>query len=989
MKSLGLHLISYSSNCTVANGQQCSTLGYITTPIALMNKIHLIDILVVPEISQKLILGIDFWKSMSIVPNLNENVWHFIDKIDSIELTSDQGLLSQSSLTIDQKHRLNGLISEKLDLMGNNLGFCTAGSHLIELLPGTKPIKQRYYPVNPHKQKIINEEVDSMLSQGVIEESRSAWSSPICLVQKKDGQYRFCIDFRQLNAVTKKDAYPIPYISSILDQLRNAKYLSSLDIKSAYFQIPLSPESKELTAFTVPGRGLFNFTRMAFGLTNAPATWQRIIDSVLGVDLQPSVFVYLDDVVIVSQDFESHLETLSIVFDRLTAAGLVVSQEKCKFCLPQLKYLGYVVDEKGLHPDPDKVEAIINVSSPKNINEIRRFIGTASWYRRFIPNFSSIMAPLTRLTQKSVKWNWSKECEDSFRILKEKLISSPILTCPDFNRTFILQCDSSSYGIGCCLVQEFPEGEKVICFLSRSLTKQEKNYSTTELEALAVIWSIEKLRHYVEHTHFKVITDHYSLLWLQRLKDPKGRLARWVLRLQPYDFEIIHRPGKLNIVPDFLSRAVPVDSVEVTPCSVFPDTKDRWYNNMLKLVADNPDKFPAWRVENNTLFKYVKSKIPELSSESDFWKIVVPKDKRKDILQRCHCDVTAGHFGSFKTFWKIRNKYYWPKMQADIITYVRSCKICAEYKPEQKAPAGLMGSRPNINQPWQMISLDFIGPLPRSTRGYQYCLVVTDYFSKYVLIFALRTANAASLVRCVEEDVFLVYGSPQYLVCDNGTPMKSHAFQTLCKKYKTVISYTAAYLPRADPTERVNRVVKTLISSYTRESHRNWDKHIASIACAIRTAKHETVRYTPYFINFGREYKLYGQDFIETVPVDSDLDPSNEVSKRQEGFRKVFQDVTKRLISAHQRSKKVYDLRRRDVEFTPGQKVWKKNKTQSDALNYYSAKLAPKFVGPFSIARKVGYATYELIDDNGISKGIWHAQDLKPDFTINHDNFPT
>lgn len=992
LRRLGLVVRLQTGSCVVANGQSCASTGVIQAPLCLMGKTCLVDILIVPELSQQLILGVDFWKAMGIIPDLRQNVWHFTSNVDTVQVGSAHGIFDETSLSPERREKLNCLIQRKLSLMGNDLGCCTIAEHEIEILPGTKPIKQRYYPVSPFKQKIIDDEIKNMLDQGVIESSKSSWSSPVCLVRKKDDSYRFCIDYRQLNAVTKKDAYPLPYISAILDQLRDAKYLSSIDIKSAFFQVPLSESSREFTAFTVPGRGLYQFLRMPFGLTNAPATWQRIIDTVLGADLQPFVLVYLDDIIIVSQDFDEHLRILSLVFDRLLAAGLVVSQKKCKFCLPELKYLGYVVDKYGLHPDPGKVEAILNISVPRNVSEVRRFIGTASWYRRFIPNFATILAPLTNLTKKSVKWNWSVNCEDSFKKIKECLVTAPILTCPDFTRTFILQTDSSSYGIGAVLSQEFPDGERAICFLSRSLTRQERNYSAVQREALAVIYSIEHLRHYLEGVHFKVITDCHSLLWLLRLKDPQGRLARWVLRLQPYDFELIHRKGKDHIVPDFLSRAVPVlaDAIEVIPVDsppLFSDTNDKWYKGMIVKVNTNPEKFPSWRVESDMLYKYCKCRIPELSKTSDYWKIVIPKDKRLEILKRSHNDVTSGHVGVFKTFWKIRDRYYWPKMKCDILKYVKSCRVCAEQKPEQKRPAGLMGTRPDIREPWQMISLDFIGPFPRSSRGYVHCLVVTDFYSKFVVTFPHRTATAKSLAKNIEEGIFLVYGAPQYLICDNGGPMKSKEFQNLCRRYKTKIFYTASYLPRADPTERVNRVVKTMISSYIQGNHRKWDENLAAISCAIRTARHEVTGYSPYFVNFGREHKLFGTDYLDRIP-DAALDLNDEIKQRQSGYSKMFVDISKKLKTSQENSKRTYDLRRRSVQYVVGQKVWRRNKCQSDALNFFNAKLAPKFIGPFRICKKLGSWTYELEDDLGNKKGVWHVQDLKPDNTNQDDNFP-
>jgi hypothetical protein len=281
--------------------------------------------------------------------------------------------------------------------------------------------------------------------------------------------------------------------------------------------------------------------------------------------------------------------------------------------------------------------------------------------------------------------------------------------------------------------------------LLRATLTAEKEKTWVDTLPNIVIWAVEKLRHYLEGVHFVVVTDHHSLLWLNRLKDPQGRLARWALRLQPYDFELVHRKGKDHVIPDMLSRSVPV-SVDSATAENFSNTTDRSGQ-----VARFPDKFPSFRVENGVLLKYSKCKIPELCDEADSWKKVVPKDDRPEILKRFHDVPASGHVGIYKTFWKIRSLYFWPRMRADVVKYVRGCKICAQYKVKRKAPAGLMEGRPSISSPWQMISLDYIGPFPRSAKGYTHTLVVTDHFSKYVVLFPVRNGFAKLLTQCVEE----------------------------------------------------------------------------------------------------------------------------------------------------------------------------------------------------------------------------------------------
>lgn len=981
LKSLGLHLdSSESSLCTMANGTRNEIKGSVLVPMKLAGKLKLIKTLVVPDLDHSLILGHDFWIAMQLVPDFSRNEWFFSEA--EPEVNAIDFIVSRDELLPEQRDVLQNFVSAKFKLMKSSLG-CT---HLVkhEIVTDSPPIKQRYYPVSPVVQKHIDEELNNMLNLGVIEKSNSSWSSPILLVKKKEGGYRFCVDFRKLNSVTKKDAYPIPYVSSILDRLKGAKYLSSIDIKSAFWQVPMAENSKEYTAFTVPGRGLYHFNRMPFGLCNAPAVWQRLMDKVIGVDLEPYAFVYLDDVIVISSSFEQHMEILETIFTRLIEAGLTVNVEKCNFCKPELRYLGYVIDKKGLRVDPEKVSAILNIPVPTCVKDVRSFIGMASWYRRFVPHFSSIIAPLCNLLKKSNKWNWTSDCDQSFQTIKEYLVTAPILHMPDFSKRFYVQTDASSFGLGAVLSQQFSDGERVICYLSRSLTKQERQYSTTERECLGVLWALERLRPYLEGTEFTVITDHHSLIWLNNLKDPCGRLCRWAVRLQQYNFEIVHRRGKDNVVPDLLSRSVPVlDSVEIQENAYFnfePDAvKDKWYLKLRDRIKHEPLAFRRWRVESDKIYKYVRTNMPDFSDTEDNWKLVIPKEYRSSILQKCHCPPTSGHPGIFKTYRKLAARVFWPKMKYDVAKYVKNCEICIAHKVMQDRPAGFMGFRPSVSRPFQMISLDLMGPLPRSTKGYMYILCVCDYFSKFVLTFPLRKASAKLVCQHVENDVFLMFGVPQYIISDNGTQFKSKEFQSLCTKYNSTILFNALYHPQNNPTERVNRVIKTMLSMYVEDNQRKWDVYLSSVACAARTLVHEVTGYTPFFITFGREHIIDGKEFKKiNTENEVSFDRSEKQICRENAFSRLFEDVKLKLAKAYEKNSRQYNLRRRPVQYSIGQKVWRKNYALSSKIDYFAAKLAPKYLGPFWVSKKLGYLTYELVDGDGNFKGNWHAKDLRP-----------
>lgn len=973
-------------SCRVANEEMCEVIGTVEVPFCLENRLKTLRVYIVPALPHTLVLGMDFWLSMEIVPDFKNKSWSFNNSYDS-RLTNSLCSISteNKNRTLSEKQllQLNTLVDNYFANMKKPLGKTSLIEHKI-ILTDPQPIKLRPYRVSPAIQEKIDKEIKSMLDDDVIEPSKSAFSFPVIMVPKKEkGSYRFCVDYRQLNKVTKKDAYPIPFISGILDMLGHARYISSVDVKSAFFQVPVAVESREYTAFSVPGRGLYQFKRMPFGLANSPATFQRLMDRVLGSELEPFAFVYLDDIIIVTDSFEKHLQVLESVFNRLTESGLTLSREKCKFCQSELKYLGYVVDEQGLHCDPDKVKAILEIPTPKNPTEIRRLIGTASWYRRFIPNFSGMIAPITALLRKNKKWEWTEDCEDSFRKIKDCLVSSPILSCPDFTKPFQLQTDASAYGIGAVLSQISDDGEQVIAYVSRSLSRTERNYSTVERENLAIVWSIEKLRAYLEGYTFTVVTDHHSLTWLYKLPQPTGRLARWIMRLQQFDFHVIHRKGADNIVPDMLSRTVPnIDKVDIRgPGNEVAAVRDKWYLKQIQLVEEHPLNYPLWRVTNNKLYKHVANRYSRLIGPENDWKLVVPKEDRREILIKSHDDPKSGHAGIYKTFQRISTNYYWPKLKCDVSKYVRTCKTCLASKPDQQFPAGLLCGRPSVKRPWELVSVDIVGPLPKSTNGFRYILSIQDYFSKFCIFQPMRTATSKTICKILEDHVLLLFGVPKTLLTDNGKQFVSHEFKNFAKSYGVKVIHTANYHPQANACERQHRTLKTMLRSYVADNHRKWDQFLQKVACAIRTSVSESTKVTPFLMNFGREIIIDGNDHSNRI-----LNDDDEPTDKSKELEKLFTDVRQRLDKAFQNSKNRYDLRRRNVSYSVGQKVWLKNHVQSDATNYFTASLAPKFRGPLIINQKVSPWTYQLKDANGSLCGIWHCKDLKPDTDLGSES---
>ena len=533
--------------------------------------------------------------------------------------------------------------------------------------------------------------MSSMLDNGIIEPSRSPWSSPIVVVPKKDGGIRFCVDYRQLNSVTIKDAYPLPQISDTLESLAGAKFFSTLDLASGYWQVGMHPDDQHKTAFA-SHRGLFEFKVLPFGLCNAPATFERLMEFALAGLIGTSCLVYLDDIVVFSRTFEEHLARLREVLYRLRDAGLKVKPSKCFLFRKEIAYLGHVVSAHGISTDPKKTEAIQdypaprNMSAhgistdpkkteaiqdypaPRNIQEVRRFVGFASYYRRFIPNFAELAAPLHQLTQKSTKFLWTQQCQDAFQKLKKRFTEAPILAFPHFDAPFILYTDASDYGIGSVLSQKIDGAERVIAYASRQLSKAERHGPTTEKEALAAVWSMKHFRPYLLGHKFTLVTDHQPLKWLKSMKDPPPKIARWIMSLQEYDLQVQYRPGKLHTNADTMSRIPATQEVMpvVSSTTVFKTTQSNI--EIQKANANVPV------VSSTTVLKPTQSSVEVQKASANIQYIIQWKETNKGIPS----DVNKSTLDS-----EMRNLLnQWDRLQAENGTLLRQWKPAAHSQPQ-------------------------------------------------------------------------------------------------------------------------------------------------------------------------------------------------------------------------------------------------------------------------------------------------------------------
>lgn len=463
---------------------------------------------------------------------------------------------STAKLQENECTALRNLLIEYQDIFSKSdkdIGHTNIIQHTIDT-GNVHPIRQRPRRVPLSKMAEAEAEIKSMAAQGVIEPSTSPWSSNIVLVKKKDNSLRFCVDFRQLNDVTQKDSHPLPRIDDTLDALSGAKFYSTLDLKSGYWQVGISEADRPKTAFSFPGGGLWQFTVMAFGLCNAPATFERLMEKVLHGLSWKVCLVYLDDIIVFSKDFQGQLENLRKVFERLKFANLKLSPKKCCLFQSKVSFLGHIVSKDGVSTDPEKIKAVQEWPVPKNVKDVRSFLGLTSYYRRFIHHYAEKAKPLHQLTEKNKQFIWSEDCQNSFETLKAALIQAPILAYPSQNDHFILDTDASNYGMGAVLSQMQEGCEKVVCYFSKAFSGPQRKYCVTRRELLAIVLSIKHFHHYLYGRKFTVRTDHGALRWLLHFKNPEGQMARWLEILSAYDIEIVHRAGRSHQNADSLSR---------------------------------------------------------------------------------------------------------------------------------------------------------------------------------------------------------------------------------------------------------------------------------------------------------------------------------------------------------------------------------------------------------------------------------------------------
>ena len=585
--------------------------------------------------------------------------------------------------------------------------------------------------------------------------SDSAWVSPVQVVPKKGGTtviktennillpsrtvtgWRICIDYRKLNKATRKDHFPLPFLDQILDRLAGYQYYCFLDGYSGYNKIAIAPEDQEKTTFTCP-YGTFAFRRMPFGLCNAPGTFQRCMMAIFSDMVEKTIEIFVDDFSVMGNSFDNCLANLRAVLARCEETNLVLNWEKCHFMVQEGIVLGHRISARGIEVDKAKIEAIEKLPPPSSVKGIRSFLGHAGFYRRFIKDFSHIAKPLSNLLVQGIPFEFNSQCLHAFTVLKDKLISAPIVVAPDWSFPFELMCDASDYAIGAVLGQKREKIFRVIYYASRTLNDAELNYATTEKELLAIVFAFDKFRPYLIGNKVVVHTDHSAIKYLMTKKDAKPRLIRWVLLLQEFDVEIKDKKGTENLVADHLSRLEGArDDVPVN--DEFPDEKLFTIEDKRAVpwFADYVNYLVAKVIPSE--FNYKKKKRFFAHLKHYYWeepilyrhcadqviRRCVPEDEMYNILNHCHTLSCGGHFGGQRTAAKVlQSGFYWPSLFKDAHQFVSTCDKCQRMGNISRKDEPPMHPILEVEL-FDLWGIDFMGPFPASYNNL-YILLAVD-----------------------------------------------------------------------------------------------------------------------------------------------------------------------------------------------------------------------------------------------------------------------
>ena len=812
---------------------------------------------------------------------------------------------------------------------------------------------QYRYPENA--KQIISNMLGEMQDKGIIEPSNAAWLSPIVLVNKPNGSKRMCLDFRRVNQHLAADIHPLPRLDDLVNTASGHKFYATLDLKDAYFQITLDEESRDLTTFS-DGVTLYRFCRLPFGLSCAPAIFTRKIVEILTPLLKKGwMRNYLDDLILFANTYEELVERLEQTFQLLEGCGIKLNLDKCELVKTKVKFLGHIVSESGSQPDPKNVQAIDEMEPPKKVKEVRRFVGMASFYRKYVPNFSQLVSPLTALTKNNIPFQWSDECQQAFVTVKAKLKQSPTLVkyCPELPLTLVT--DASDDCVGGVLHQTQPNGDvNPLGYFSKKLTKSECNYSVTDKEALGIVLACRHFHHFLWGHRFEVQTDHQPLTAIFRTKTKCPRVTRWCLEMREYNFDIKYLKGKHNVVADQLSRPVRYLTYEPEE-KMLGISKDELVQRQrsepvwAELVEFlKGGRLPQKKIPGNVLSQFeLKDEllyyVRNVHDQSVKFCLVVPRSLVKVALSQIHDD--KGHFGRFKTIKAAENLYYWPSLRIDCIEYLNQCHSCTQFK----APSGLnqvYQELPPVNTPLKRIAID-LTDMHQGHDGNRYILTIIDHFSRFVKFFPLRNKCATSIIERLEKYVG-DFGDPEAILLDNALEFTGSEMRKWADQKNITLHYTTPYHPQGNAIiERMHRTLKTVLAQLCGGYPLCWPTLLRKCQTMMNEAVHSATGVTPYYAFYGR-HPYRGSSQMPHI----ENDDQDSVALRE---------VIKNASLKSQRHYRAVANRKRKKEVV-GKKalVWVRSEKTIPGT---CTKLNPKWIGPYRVVEVLNEGVAYVVEN--------------------------
>lgn len=858
----------------------------------------------------------------------------------------------------------------------------------------SRPVNLAAYPLSQSQLEEQTKQVTTMLEKGLIRTSSSPWGAPVLFVKKHDNSWRMCIDYRGLNEVTAKNTYPLPRIQDCLDRIGNSKYISKLDLLSGFHQVLNAEDSISRTAFNTR-IGKFEYLVMPMGLTNAPATFQTLMNTILQPFLDRFVIVYLDDILIFSNSLEEHRTHLDQVLSKLEENELFAKPSKCTIGVQEVEFCGHLVGGGVVKTSRSKTKLIEEWPTPTNVHEVRQFLGLASYYRRFVRNFATIAAPLSDLLKETdvelrKKKNrsviWTAKCQHAFEVLKARLTSEPVLQQPDWHQPFVIETDASEWAIGCTLLQLGKDGAlHPVAFDGRKLQGAELNYAVQEKELLAIKHAIRTWSHYIDnHTRTKIFTDHESLKYLKDTKVPSKRLAHWIAEFGTYDLDISYRPGTEATVPDAISRRPDfigtgqayqaqfnsiraVDEVEWEDALVryLRSKKEPTDQKLRKAVLHDRNHPPSSFVleQGSLLYKVFDNgqRAPYLSPLL-----------RKSYLERIHREY--GHLGWPGLDGVLRTRAWWPSIAKDVQNQLRTCPSCQTAKgaseSTKRGPPLHSLQREDV-QLFEQWSIDLIGILPRTYCGNRWIITAIERSTGWPVVRALKDATSQSVMNFIQEEIFAVYGTPSEILTDNGSNLVSAAIETFFQNAGIRHRTTTPYHPQTNgKNERLNGMIGKMLTQYLYGKPVTiWDEYLHQAVFAVRIRIHSVSNHSPFFLLYGVDPRIPGD------PLRPELDDNQEsrldkIIARHAAANEARLYANKQLVERAMRVGLVQDrLCKKQADIPVGSYVLVRDESPR--------KFRPKWFGPYKVALAAPIGTYALQDCHGnVLKSLIHGNRL-------------